>query len=109
MLLRQRKWLDREPLMQDVGLVAHRLGAEALDDVAVVDDVDAVGEAEGGGKVLLDEHDRLASLDERTAGGEKIVDDDRREAFEGLVEEQELRIADEAAGDREHLLLAAGE
>ena len=46
---------------------------------------------------------------ERAAGGEQIAHDDRRQALERLVEQQDLRLAHERARDREHLLLAARE
>src|SRR5439155_18451271 len=39
----------------------------------------------------------------------KLFDDDRRQALERLVEQQELRISHQGAGDRQHLLLAARE
>ena len=38
-----------------------------------------------------------------------LGDDDRREPLGRLVHDQELRIGEQRAGDREHLLLAAGE
>ena len=39
--------------------------------------------------------------------GQQPADDDRRQAEAHLVEHQQLRLAGERAGDREHLLLAA--
>ena len=38
----------------------------------------------------------------------KIAHDDRREPLERLVKQQNLRLAHQRAGDRQHLLLAAG-
>jgi hypothetical protein len=38
---------------------------------------------------------------------QQVPHDDRREAFKGLVEQHQFRIADEGPRDREHLLLAA--
>ena len=40
---------------------------------------------------------------------EQLLDDDRRETLERLVEQDDARIEDQRAADREHLLLAAGE
>jgi hypothetical protein len=40
---------------------------------------------------------------------QQLLDDDRREPLERLVEEEQLRVEDERARDREHLLLAARE
>jgi hypothetical protein len=48
--------------VQHLGAFAHRLAVERLDDMAVVDDVDAVGKTHGGGNILLDHHDGLAGL-----------------------------------------------
>src|SRR5579883_2703039 len=53
---------DAEVAMEDFGLLAQRLRRHLFDDMAVVDDVDAVGEAHGGRGVLLDDEDRLAGL-----------------------------------------------
>ena len=44
---------------------------------------------------------------QRTDQVEDRLDDLRREAERGLVEQQELRLGHERAGDGEHLLLAA--
>jgi hypothetical protein len=60
--------------------------------------------------VLLDDQDRAAALAGVVADhGQQALDDDRREAEAELVEQQQARAAHERAGDREHLLLAAGE
>ena len=40
---------------------------------------------------------------------QQFLDDDRRQAFGRLIEQQQLRIEHQRAGDGEHLLLAAGE
>ena len=71
--------------VQHFGLLAHGRGAERFHDVAVVDDVDAIGERHGGGDVLLHHQDGLAGLRESAAGGEEIAHDDRCEALERLV------------------------
>ena len=47
--------LDAEMAVQQLGLLAHRGGGGFLDYVAVIEDVDAVGEAHRGRDVLLDE------------------------------------------------------
>jgi hypothetical protein len=76
--------------VQHFGLLAHGLGTERLDDVAVVDDGDAVGESHCGGNVLLHDQNGLAGLRQRAAGGEEIAHDDRGEALERFVEQQDL-------------------
>jgi len=45
--------LDSEVAVQHFRLFPHLPHIEALDDVAVVDDIDAVGQCHGGGDVLL--------------------------------------------------------
>ena len=69
---------------------------------------DAVGEGADDVEVLLDEEDRhgLRRLGER--GGD-LVDDARREALRGLVDEQQPVLVHERPGERHHLLLAARE
>src|SRR5579862_2119939 len=99
----------------DVGLphavVRQQLGAGAAEhDAAGLEDVAAMREREGLRHVLLDQHDREAGLAvESLDHAEHLVHDHRRQAERGLVEEDELRLAHEAAADREHLLLAPRE
>ena len=45
----------------------------------------------------------------RVSAAQQFLDDDRRQAFERLVEQHDARIEDQGAADREHLLLAARE
>lgn len=47
---------NAEMAVQHLGAVAHRLAVERFDDMAVVDDIDAVRESHGGRNVLLDHH-----------------------------------------------------
>ena len=58
--------------------------------------------------VLLDEEDGEPVVPvERLEALEDLLDDERREAERGLVEQEQLRPAHQRAGDGEHLLLAA--
>ena len=78
------------------------------DDLAVVQDGDAVGEREGDVHVVLDHQQRdggIELLEERRHG----VGLRRREARGGLVEQQELGRAGQGQGDLELALLAVGE
>ena len=59
--------------------------------------------------VLLDEQHRRAAAPDLRDRLEHLVDEDGREAERRLVEEQQPRLGDERAGDRELLLLAAGQ
>ena len=45
----------------------------------------------------------------RRIAAKHLVDQDGRQPFRGLVEQQERRVGHERASDRQHLLLAAGE
>src|SRR4029079_16752271 len=78
-------------------------------DVSVVDDVDPLGEGERCREVLLDQYDRLTGGRKLATGLDQRAHDHRRETFEGLVEQDDLRTAYQGACDREHLLLAPRE
>src|SRR4029077_13845036 len=78
-------------------------------DAPVLDDARGLGDLERAMHVLLDEQDRHATLDDVRDDAEDLVDQDRRKAERRLVEHQHLGFAHEAAPDRRHLLLAAGE
>jgi hypothetical protein len=80
-----------------------------VNDFAALHQVDAVGEAERGSQVLLDQqHGNPASRDIRNLVAD-LRDQLRHDAFGRLVEDDELRLHHEAARDRQHLLLAARE
>ncbi len=67
------------------------------------------GELQGGDGVLLDDDGGDA---QRLDLGEDLfdlLDDDRGETLIGFIEEQELQVAGEGAGDGKHLLFAARE
>ena len=82
---------------------------EGEPELAVRDQVGAVGEADRALRALLDEQHRHAAAADLGERLEDDVDDLRREAERGLVEEEQPRPGDERAGDRELLLLAARE
>ena len=69
-----------------------------------------VGDPEDLLRALLHQDRRHALVaDQAGERGEQLFDDDRREAFERLVEQHDFRIEHEGAPDRQHLLLAARE
>src|SRR6185369_4149457 len=74
---------------------------------ALLEDDGAVGDEAGEVEVLLREQDRHAFLLQRDDHARHLLDDQRRDAFRRLVEEDEVRVAHQRARDREHLLLAA--
>ena len=53
--------------------------------------------------------DRPSSRTIRVSAAQQLLDDDRRQALGRLVEQQQLRVEHQRAGDRQHLLLAARE
>lgn len=67
-----------------------------------------VGDGRGEAEVLLDEKDREALALEAADRLADLLDDDRRQPLGRLVEQEQPRAGAQDAGDREHLLLAAG-
>src|SRR6185312_1506698 len=76
--------LHAEMAMEDFGPRLDLFGRTFVDDMAVVDDVDALRERKRCREVLLDENDRLASVGKVAARLHEIADNDRREALERL-------------------------
>ena len=62
---------------------------EPIDDATVLYDVIAVGDRRGEAKILLDQEYGEALLLEQDDGLADLLNDDRRQALGGLVEEQE--------------------
>src|ERR1019366_9078993 len=86
------------------------LGGSGCDDLSMSEHVGAVGDLEAEPHMLFDEDDRrLALVGELADDRQQALDDDRSEAQAELIEQQELRLPRQGAGDREHLLLSAGE
>ena len=89
-------------------IVDQRTARTRVHDDAAIEDDGVVGHIENLLSVLLDDNGRHALFpDNPLQGLQKLLDQDRRQAFQGLVEEQELWIEHEGAGDGEHLLFAA--
>ena len=89
--------------------VVRVLGAERQSQLAVREHVGAIGQCDGSLGALLDEQHRETGLANRCECLEDDVDDGRREAERGLVEQQHIGLGDERARDRELLLLPTGE
>jgi len=77
--------------------------------MAGLEEIRAVGQLEGHGGVLLDEHDGEAPARQLANGARDLAHDDGGEAERRLVEEQALGLGHEPAPDGQHLLLAARE
>src|SRR5712691_6499922 len=82
---------------------------ELVHDLSVLHDVIAIRDGRGEVKILLDQQNGEALRLERPDGLADLLDDDRRQALGRLVEQQQPRAGAQDAGDRQHLLLAAGE
>src|SRR6266404_872525 len=95
----------------DVALEQPLVGGElargaGVRDAAALEDKRLRGERKRDLGVLLDEdHGHAGEVGERLR---KLLDDERREALERLIEEQEPGVGQERARDGEHLLLAPG-
>jgi hypothetical protein len=77
--------------------MAHSLSGHAVHDVAVIEDVHPIGKCHCGGDVLFNQQDRLASVRKGSAGGKKVMNDDRSETLERLVQQQDFRLPYERA------------
>src|SRR6185503_13499698 len=82
---------------------------ELVDDTSVFHDVVAIRNGRCEAEILFDEQDGKTLLLERADSLADLLDDDRREPFGRLVEQEQPRPGAQDARDREHLLLAAGE
>src|SRR5512138_2911677 len=81
----------------------------APDDLSFLEDVVSVGDPRQGRHVLVDDQDRLAPRLEPFHAAPDLGTHERRQAFGGLVEDEQAWVRHQGASDREHLLLAAGE
>ena len=82
---------------------------ERLHDPALGEQVVPVGDGGGELHVLLDEEHGDALVLDLADDVADLLDDHRGQALGRLVEQQQPRARAQHAGDREHLLLAAGQ
>ena len=80
-----------------------------MNDMAVVDDVDPARQCKRRGQILLYQYDGLSGGGQIAAGFHQIANDHRRQPLERLVEKNDLGVAHQRAGNRQHLLFAAGQ
>src|SRR5579859_5431425 len=98
----QIKFLDQVVVVELVG------GAAFEGDLAVDDDVAAVGEAQRLLEILLGhQHGERVALLHFGDGLDGAADQDRSEADRRLVDQEDLRRQHQRAAERQHLLLAA--
>src|SRR2546429_3210307 len=105
--------LKREPVAE-VDLARDRVGGDlgggaGHENLAVVEDVRAIGDRERLAHVVVRDEDADAALPQAADDLLDVPDRDRVDAREGLVEQEVLRVRDERPGDLEASPLAAGE
>ena len=84
------------------------LGRTDVDDAAGVEHHRVAGDALHNAEILLDEQHGRELRDTLEHAGH-LGDEQRRETLGGLIDEQNAVVVQERTGDRDHLLLAAGE
>src|SRR5512139_428032 len=88
----------------DVGMAAQALGAAVEHDPAVLHHVAVVGDLQRHGRALLHDQDGDAELaPDFDQPAQQILDHHGSEAEGELVDQQQLRPADEGACERQHL------
>jgi hypothetical protein len=70
---------------------------------------DVLGDREHHVDGLLDQDDRHPLPSELVNDAKDVLEDDRRQACRGLVEQEDTRPAHQRLGDGQHLLLTAAE
>src|SRR5262249_60338258 len=80
-----------------------------MHDGTVVQHISLVGDLETHARVLLHQQHGDAFAAHLRNDLEYLTHDERRQPLRGLVENKESRIEQQRSGNRQHLLLAAGE
>lgn len=88
-------------------IVQYVLSAAVKDNLACVKDYGAVGQFKGTHGVLFNNNCGHTLLLDKTQGFFDLVDNNRGEPLIWLVQQQDLDLARQCAGDRQHLLFAA--
>ena len=84
-------------------------GGAGIDDDAVIQHIGVVGDLQTHPRVLFHQQHRHALGLHLLHDAKHLAHDQRRQALRWLVENQEFRIEQQGAGDRQHLLFAAGQ
>src|SRR5215471_810779 len=101
--------LQRKIALANVVVGLQLFDGGCVDDLALVDNRRVARKAKAKMHVLLG--DQYGGTG-RAELAQKLADplhDDRRQPFARLIEQEKRRIAHQRAGDRQHLLLAAGQ
>src|ERR1700722_3577583 len=100
---------NAEIVVQLLHIVGQLRVREVVHDTPMFHHVIAVGNGRGEAEILLDQQDGKTLSLEGADGVADLLNNDRGQAFGRLVEQQEPRAGAQYAGDRQHLLLAAGQ
>jgi hypothetical protein len=95
--------------MQLVDIALDVVVVDFINDPPLFNDIVPVRDDRREPEVLLDENDGEPLALEPKQGSADLLNDDGREAFRRLVEQQKLRAGAQDSANRQHLLLAAGE
>src|SRR5438094_1901589 len=109
LIARTMMFLNFEPLLayRRIGLQSSRRAVE--DDPSMTHDIEPMRDVQRDGEFLFDEKNGDTTSGDRLEQLAYPLDQPRREAFGGLVDHDELRVAHECTADGEQLLLAAGQ
>src|SRR5262245_25120373 len=102
--------LAAEIELLDVGVAAQALGRAVEHDAAVLHHVAVVGDLERHRRTLLHDQDGDTEFTaDLRQPPQQVLHHDRRQPERQLVDQQQLGPADQRAGERQHLPLAAGQ
>src|SRR5262249_51588814 len=96
--------------LQPRGVAGERSTIAGKYDATAIQYDDAVGEAQDLARLLLHDDGRHTLLaDDLAQHNQKLIDDDRCQALQRLIQQDDTRVDNEGTANRQHLLLAAGE
>ena len=102
-----RQLLHTEITLDNFRLAFELCSRAFVGDVTVAQNVDTAGQSQRCGQVLFDQENRLPCRRQLAANAHEVLHDHWRQPFKWLVEQDDLRVADQCPGNRQHLLLAA--
>src|SRR5581483_3593654 len=103
LLFEAKKFVAERRIVEERVAVAREHGPAVLQHVGALDEI------ERAMNVLLDQQHGHAGAGDPVQGFDDFLDQARRDADEGLIEQEQPRIRHERAADRHHLLLPAAQ
>src|SRR5271166_2041511 len=100
---------DSEKLVQLSGVGVQLRICELVDDAAVLHDVVSIRHGRGKMEILFDQQDGEPLFLKRTYRAADLLNNDGREPFGRLVEQEQLGASAQDTPNRQHLLLASGQ